>query len=242
MKGMCGEEKTIRSWKKQVTNQFNKFVTDLSPTSSNEVVFITCSWSKQADNISSPNEYAQLINSYLNEDFSDGDLPIFSVQIMQATPNDFLSKQLYNALDNTTIGVILLTKDITDEEGQSYCRPNVYHELGYLMKQLGKQRIIVLRQDKVILPSNINDVIRLDFESDRFSFRYHDIIEWMNHMINIPKDTLIKALNNHTARLDKYLQKGKIKSTEFNAVISKISQLKHKIETGHNNGYDENAS
>lgn len=234
MKGMCGDEKAISTWKKQVTNQFNKYVADLSPTTSNESIFIACSWYKLPDDISSPNHYANLVHDNLYHDYSVTDPPIFNVQIMQATPTDFLANQIYRALDNSTIGIIILTKDVTDENGKHYSRPNVYHELGYLMKQLGKNRIIVLREKDVEIPSNISDIVRLDFESNRLSFRYHDVIEWINNMVDIPKDISLNALENQKYRLESLLKKDDISPSNFKTLISRIAQVKHRIETGHN--------
>lgn len=224
IKGVCDDDKAITSWKKQVNNKFNKFCSDLSPTIANETIFITCSWSRDEDGISSPNEYAQLLNKYLIEDFSGSHPPIFSVHIMQATPSEFLSNQLYQSLDNTTVGIILMTKDIESSNGSNYCRPNVYHELGYLMKQLGKRRLLILKEEGVVSPSNIQDIIRFDFEVKKMTFRYHELISQLNNISNIPKSTLINALENHIARLNGFLKEGEIVFREFKALETKINQ------------------
>ncbi len=231
LKNMCGDEKTITNWKKQIVNHFNKYVTDLSPTIANETVFITCSWQKKDDDVASPNEYAKLLNDFLVHDYSNSEPPVFSVQIMQATPSEFLSTQLYQALDSSTIGIVLMTKDI-ESDGKFYCKPNVYHELGYLMKQLGKNRIIILKENGVETPSNIADIIRFDFSSDKISFRYHDIVELLNLMLTIPKDISVKSLDSHVDRLNDFLKDGKIESKEFKTLQSRIVQVKHRINTG----------
>lgn len=223
MKGWEDDDHGIR-WKKQVAGKFNQYCSDLSPTVTNETLFITCSWRKDNDGIVSPNNYAQLLHKYLTEDFSQSPSPLFSVKIMEATPSEFLSNQLYQSLDNSTLGIVLMTKDIESEE-KYYCKPNVYHELGYLMKQLGKKRMIILKESDVVPPSNIQDIIRFDFEVDKMSFRYHEVVAQLNDITNIPKSVLIGALENHLERLNQFLRDAKIEAKEFKSLETKINQM-----------------
>jgi hypothetical protein len=231
IRGICDDDKAITGWKKQISKKFNQYCADLSPAIPNETVFITCSWKKEGDGIGSPNSYAQLLHKYLTEDFVQTPTPIFSVKIMEATPSEFLSNQLYESLDSTTVGIILMTRDI-ESEGKYYCKPNVYHELGYLMKQLGKKRMIILKESQVVPPSNIQDIIRFDFEVDKMTFRYHEVIAQLHAVSNIPKIILLRALENHLDRLNQLLKDGNIEAREFKVLETKINQLisnyKHK--------------
>lgn len=237
-KGLSTDDIKVRNWRKKITNQLHKNCTDLLPTNANETVFITCSWEKEADGVSAPNAYAQLLATYLQEDFSQNPTTVLSVKIMDATPSEFLSKQLYSTLDSSTFGIMLMTKDIETKSGEFVCKPNVYHELGYLMKHLGKKRVLIVSEKGVIMPSNVQDIIRFDFDADRISFRYLEVIQHLNKILNMPKSIMINALNRHLVRLDKFLREGKIQASEFKAMESKIYQhisLLNKIEQ---NGFD----
>lgn len=214
------EDKKISNWRKSVTNQLHKNCTDLLPTNANETVFITCSWEKEADGVSAPNNYAKLLATFLQEDFS----PTLSVKIMDATPSEFLSKQLYTTLDSSTFGIMLMTKDIETKNGDFVCKPNVYHELGYLMKHLGKKRVLIISEKGVIMPSNVQDIIRFDFEEDRISFRYLEVVQRLNKILSFPKTVVITSMNNHLNRLNKFLHDGKIQAPELRAMETKINQ------------------
>lgn len=219
------EDFKIATWKRQVSNHFQKVCADLSPSLANETIFITCSWKKENDSLSTPNNYAQVLNRYLHEDFVNIDAPMFSVQIMQATPSEFLSNQLYQTLDSTTMGLVIMSKDIKEENGSFYCKPNIYHELGYLMKQLGKKRLIVLRENEVETPSNIQDIIRLDFDENKITFRYHDILVHLATVSNIPRNVLQKAVDNHLGRLTILLEDEVITLQEYQALKNRTAQV-----------------
>jgi predicted nucleotide-binding protein len=226
------DDKEISKWRKSVTNQLHKNCTDLLPTNANETVFITCSWEKEADGVSAPNNYAKLLATFLQEDFS----PTLSVKIMDATPSEFLSKQLYSTLDSSTFGIMLMTKDIETKNGDYVCKPNVYHELGYLMKQLGKKRVLIISEKGVIMPSNVQDIIRFDFEENRISFRYLEVVQRLNKILSFPKTVVVNSLNNHLNRLTKFLHDGGIQATEFRAIETKINQYLSEVNKIVNNG------
>ncbi len=222
--GRSFDDKEVVNWRKRVTNQLHKNCTDLLPTNSNETVFITCSWSKEDDGVSAPNNYARLLATFLQEDFVQNPSPSLSVKIMEATPSEFLSNQLYTTLDSCTFGIMLMTKDIETKNGEFVCKPNVYHELGYLMKQLGKKRVLIVSEKGVIMPSNVQDIIRFDFDNDRISFRYLDVVQHLNKMLSIPKTVIISSMSNHLNRLNKFLKDGAITSPEFKTMETKINQ------------------
>ena len=227
--GLSFDEKNVVNWRKRVTNQLHKNCTDLLPTNANETVFITCSWSKGDDGVSAPNQYARLLATFLQEDFVQNPSPSLSVKIMEATPSEFLSNQLYTTLDSCTFGVMIMTKDIETKNGEFVCKPNVYHELGYLMKQLGKKRVLIVSEKGIIMPSNVQDIIRFDFDNDRISFRYLDVVQHLNKMLSIPKIVIINSMSNHLNRLNKFLKEGAITSPEFKTIETKINQYVSQI-------------
>lgn len=211
----------IKNWENQVLNEFLNYCADLSLNEDVNSLFITCSWSLEEDGKSTPNQYARLLSEYLSKDFFNVQ-QIFSIQILQAVASDFLSHQLYVEMNKSTIGLILMTRDIEGKDGRYYCKPNVYHELGYLMKHLGKDRLIIFREKDVYVPSNIQDVIRVEFDVERMSLRYLDVISRISEITSIENDVFVKCMSGHIKRLEKYLVEKKLNVDEFNKAKSRI--------------------
>lgn len=59
--------------------------------------------------------------------------------------------------------VIVMTGDDLDAEGQARARENVIHEIGYFQGRYGLDRVILLHEDGVSIPSNIQGVVYTPF-------------------------------------------------------------------------------
>lgn len=217
-------KKQINDFLFHCRNKIIKFSPDLTPTPAFENAFITCSWEKKKDKSSSPNHHAEFLEAFLRQDFSDNENPILNVTILNAAGNEFLARQLYKNLDNTTVGMILMTKDIESADGKFYSKPNVYHELGYLMRLLGKERIIIILEEGVQKPSNIQDIIHIQFPTERLSLSYCDILMRLADMINLDRQIHTNSLVNHLRRLSKYLEDSAISQAEFSGAKERIHQ------------------
>ena len=172
-------DEDVGKWKFRVRKVLRKFCTLPAPTPGNETVFITCSWETQAGQ-ATPNRYAKELSSSLERDFGRRrDVSLLSVFVMEGVAGEFFSQQLYARLEESTLGLVLLTADIAGKDEKFYSRPNVYHELGYLMKHLGPDRVAIVCENGVTVPSNIGDVIRIDFEKDKLILAYNKIAKWV---------------------------------------------------------------
>ncbi|MBL0073959.1 MAG: nucleotide-binding protein [Bacteroidetes bacterium] len=161
-----------------------------------QLLFITCSWNLEEDGKTAPNNYACLLSEYFSKDFSKCQ-PAFSIQILQAVASEFLSNQLYEEMDKSTIGLILMTRDIEGKDGKFYCKPNVYHELGYLMKHVGKEKLIIFREKDVFVPSNIQDIIRIEFDIDKMPLRFLDVVSRISEITDLDEEIFIRCMGNH---------------------------------------------
>lgn len=213
-----------------------KFCADLTPTNFDEVMFVTCSWIRDEDNEPKPNLVVEeLVTKMLSEDFYYKKRRIIDFKILRAATTDYLDEQLYSGLDSATLGLVVLTKDIKADDGKFYCRPNVYHELGYLMNRLGKNKIIILKEDGASLPSNVQNIPYIPFKRENLVLRYLQIIEGIRSIGSYSPLVQVSALTNHKERLQNALNDGKIKQNEFKTSETKINLMIEDLKSAPNN-------
>lgn len=98
-----------------------------------------------------------------------------------------LSKTVIEAIEHlsdVSCGIVLLTADdycSENPEGKfkSRARQNVIFEAGFLMGKLKRERVILLHQDDVELPSDLKGVlcIPLSLSDDKLTLRFHQIFD-----------------------------------------------------------------
>lgn len=196
-------EEKINNWKFKLNFLLNKYTQDTKLSPVHESLFITCSWEKSKTGNNEPNPIARQVNEWLNNDFcNDSDACYIDINIMQATLGEFLSQKLYKALNESTMSIIILTRDYKGEGDLWYAKPNIYHELGYLMKHLeGTTRVLVLREKDVVLPSNIGNLVWQEFERENFEECYFNVLKWiMRTSSYISLKQVENAISNHKLR------------------------------------------
>lgn len=59
--------------------------------------------------------------------------------------------------------VIVMSGDDTDEAGQIRARENVMHETGYFQAKYGRNRVVLLHEDGVNVPSNLGGIVYVPY-------------------------------------------------------------------------------
>jgi hypothetical protein len=202
-----------------------------------ETLFITCSWSKREDNSSGPIEDAEAVEKWLRMDFKeDFENSLFKVDLFKGKIGSKLSSPLYARMNNATLSLVFLSNDIQDNVSKrKFSRPNMYHELGYMMKQLSDGKIYIQTERGVEAGSNVNDMVRGDsYIPGKISLNYIAILEWIRENTNVIDDSeMLNALKNHTGRI-KSLHKARVISIKqkdlalkrINFIMSNLSVLK----------------
>lgn len=212
-----------------------KFCADFTPSTHEEVMFVTCSWERDKDKESRPNIVARtLVKDWLTKDLNKSK-DLIDFQILRAATTDLLDEQLYEGLDKATMGLIILTKDIEGKDGKFYSRPNVYHELGYLMNRLSNKNIIILKEEGAVIPSNVQNIPYISFTREELILNYYVIIESIRKISNYSNLHQINALNLHLQRLQEELNAGNIDNKSFRANVRKIKETIEELKTAPNN-------
>ena len=207
-------EDDIAKWKSRARRVLNRFCMKPAPAPGSESLFITCAWKTTAGQ-ATPNDYAKELSDYLERDFGHSrKIPLLSVFIMEGVAGEFFSQQLYSRMNQSTLGLVLLTRDIEGIDGRTYSKPNVYHELGYLMRQLGEKRVAIVSEGGVTVPTNIHDIIRIDFGRDKLILMYAKIAGWVIRSAGFSSNVRTEVEQNITVRLNEAAGDGSITSEE----------------------------
>jgi hypothetical protein len=161
-------------------------------------IFIACSWEiNSKTNKNQPNKHATDLQKQINQDFGN----IFTPVLVVTPPGGDVFSEIETSLQNSTLGIIIITKDIKSADGKFYTRPNVYYEYGYLRRSLD-QKVLALVQNGATPPSNTNNKGYHTFENDLL-FEYLHILKWiLRNYDYISLDTVIRAVYAHIARLE----------------------------------------
>jgi hypothetical protein len=216
----------IHNWKLCLQHILLKYSTDTSPSPNVESLFIACSWKIGNDGKSVPNKYAKYLVQWLESDFwPKHSNPILSVHLLEAASGDSLAQQVYSRLREATLGIVILSKDIKATDGSYFTKLNVLHELGYLMRHLDTRRLVVLCEDNVTVPTNINDKVFIDFQTDKLSLCYREVVLWLNEVSSLTCFANIsEALMYHRERLRDFIVDGTLAQSEGEEGSRKIGE------------------
>lgn len=232
---LSSPENEKQSWKIKVKHILQRYSTDTKPTPSIESLFIACSWEIGRDGKSRPNKYARALSDWLESDFGNKrTIPLMSIHVLEAATGGSLVKQIYSRLREATLSIIIMTKDIESKDGEFYTKSNVYHELGYLMHQLDPVRLVILAEEGVVVPSNINDKVNVNFQNEKLALNYRDIVLWLKNVSAITSSVIIEnAFCSHKNRLDELIISGKIKQEEGDEGKRRIGEDIKNLQDSH---------
>jgi len=199
------------SWRLQVRELLFRSCKDIpKEMPERESVFIACAWHKKDDYLpSSPNSLAKRLKEWLIEDLCDD----VEVHVVEARPGEELSKIIYSELNISTVGIILLTCDF-DAHDKYYAKPNIYHELGYLMGKyegIGyEQRVIPVIQSlkdvTVEVPTNINNTASIYVSEHKIEAVYKDILMSLYTTLGLDVGLVCSALMAHLSRIESIIK------------------------------------
>lgn len=99
------------------------------------------------------------------------------VIILADEPDDGLTiiEKLGRYGKSCNFALVLLTADDETREGGLRARQNVIHELGFFHGILGRERVLLLKQTGIELPSNISGLIYKEFDDTKIECLFEDI-------------------------------------------------------------------
>ncbi|MBK9637159.1 MAG: nucleotide-binding protein [Bacteroidetes bacterium] len=194
------------SWKGRIRYWLKDHLRDININrGDNEVIFISCCWVKVTSSHYSPSKEAISIKNWLLEDFNRS----VKVILLDVNPGMFISEELYEKLNSATLGIFLLTSEIKviDHDNEiEYSRPNIYHEVGYLMARLKSWNnggILPLVSNMVNTGSNLMDQSKRTLNLEILESNYIHVLDWLNRTaVFLSKEEIILAVKKHIVRVD----------------------------------------
>lgn len=218
-------ERKIKQWRfllKQMVMHSTKIFQE-SPTS--ESIFLACSWRPDITGEKKPNKYALELESFLKEDFDSA----IDIKLVITGPGEGLFDKIYTYLRQSTLGIIIITKDIEANDGAYYSKPNIYYEHGFLVSHLDARRtsrVIALVKNGSTPATNADDRGYVNFEPDRLALRYGKIIGWLKERCEtVGKEQIEHAITNHKRRLNQMVIDGIIVKAVYEQLLVELNGL-----------------
>ncbi|MCP3918626.1 MAG: nucleotide-binding protein, partial [bacterium] len=194
-----------------------------------ELAFIACSWSSREDEPSTPANDARrlqrLLEGYLGE--QNGKKARVNTRLIFAPPGKDLGAMIFGALRDSTIGIVVLSPEISvqTEDGELWlARPNVYHELGYLMAQLGQERTFMFVERRVQAPSNVGGITHIPYSEDKVALAFTDLIVGLVNCRVLSSSEGLEIGNRHLERLKDMLTEDKITQPDYEWAQNRVNE------------------
>lgn len=221
------EHSNAISWRKQAKDLLLILCPEIpEKIATRDTIFIACSWSKKKEVGPSPNDLAVKLEKWLKKDFGEN----LDVELINVQPGCDKDDAVYKGLNRGSVGIILMTADLKSE-GKYYSKPNIYHELGYLMaKCSGHGRdfnVIIIVQSKgdhkVVIPSNVNNKGSIDLQDNALFGMYHNVVWSIKSKLSLDQNLVCSILDNHKKRIEKMVLRGDLSRVAMKLAYEKIS-------------------
>ena len=98
------------------------------------------------------------------QSFIEKDMGLETVELAQeASLGMTIGQKLRSVSARCDTAVVVMTGDDQDADGQRRARENVIHEIGFFQGRYGDNRVVLLHEDGVSMPSNIHGVVYSPF-------------------------------------------------------------------------------
>ena len=84
-------------------------------------------------------------------------------------------QKLTEETDKCHCAVIVMTGDDIANEGEIRARENVIHEIGYFQGKYGLEKVVLLHENGVNIPSNIHGIIYISFPKDTIKVAFGEL-------------------------------------------------------------------
>jgi predicted nucleotide-binding protein len=108
------------------------------------------------------------------KDFIETDVQLKTAELAQQ-PNlgRTVIEKLLDTADGCDSAVIVMTGDDVTDQGEARVRENVMHEIGFFQGRYGRDRVILMHEDDVNVPTNLSGVVYSSFPKGRVEACFH---------------------------------------------------------------------
>ncbi len=102
------------------------------------------------------------VQTYLEKDLGHKTIELAQQPIIGRT----ILQKLNEEAERCHAAIIVMTGDDKSEDGELRARENVLHEIGFFQGKLGLDKVILLHEEGVNIPSNIHGLVYIPFPND----------------------------------------------------------------------------
>ncbi|KXU91078.1 hypothetical protein CI15_00320 [Paraburkholderia monticola] len=114
------------------------------------------------------------------------DLKIETMELAQEVSGSLtIVEKLETRSDDCDSAVIVMSGDDTDEEGKPKVRENVMHEIGFFHGKFGRQRVILLHEEGVSIPTNLAGIVYARYPNGTVQATFHVIDRELKALYNL---------------------------------------------------------
>lgn len=158
-----------------------RLVTNVCPmvrsVPANEVGFIVGPWVTDKDGRSDLCPPAKQLFDWLMKHFGRKEEESFEqefkVEVVNAALGENIHEEVFTRLNRATFGIVVLTKGYKD----GTCPPNVYTEMGYLLRKNGRGRTFIILDDMVSVGSDLETLVRGSLDQKNLRSVYIDVVK-----------------------------------------------------------------
>ena len=123
---------------------------------------------------------------YAVKDYIESDVQLKTAELAQQ-PNmgRTVIEKLLDTADDCDSAVIVMTGDDVDDQGEARVRENVMHEIGFFQGRYGRDRVILLHEDNVNIPTNLSGVVYSAFPKGRVNVCFHLLMRELKAMYKL---------------------------------------------------------
>ncbi|QHI39187.1 hypothetical protein IMCC3317_45920 [Kordia antarctica] len=209
----CIGKEEKQSWILKTKNQFKRYSSIPEKTNEEEKIFISCSWVEN-----NPHYIPKKIHFWIEEDFTNNSITSLKPVLIDGRPSELISQKIYEGLNVCKLAIVFLTNDIplkveNDKNIEYISRPNIYHELGFLMNKFdvltekGKLFIASERRELKHL-SNVKNFIHVPMIEENIELKTHSIytqiLIWLYEnsiLLEQNLNVLQEVVRNHKDRI-----------------------------------------
>lgn len=115
--------------------------------------------------------------------YIEKDIKLDTLELAQeANQGRTILAKLLESSEKCDSAVIVMTGDDLDAAGQARARENVIHEIGFFQGKYGLNRIVLLHEEGVNIPSNIQGVVYTPFTKNMVSASFGLLVRELNAM------------------------------------------------------------
>lgn len=114
--------------------------------------------------------------------FLEQDMLIPTIELAQQRNNGrTIIEKLIMESEQCNYAVIVMTGEDFGFNGNTHCRENVMHEIGFFQGKYGRNNVCILHEENVNIPSNLSGIVYISYKKGEIQLIFNDLKKELSH-------------------------------------------------------------